>query len=65
MSNKEILEEILVHFGKEDAILFCKMEAKKYRLQWEDAKRRRINLREDFSYDVEWWENKYEEIINN
>jgi len=65
MSNREILQEMLVHFGKENAILFCRMEAQKYRIQWENARKNRTDSREDLSYDVEWWDNMYQKLLNN
>ena len=65
MSNREILHEMLLHFGKENATLFCRMEAQKYRMQWEEAKKKRLTLREDFSYDLEWWETMYQKLLNN
>jgi hypothetical protein len=64
MSNKEILQEIMNLFGKDDAVLFCRMEAQKYRIRLEEAKKNR-NDREDLGFDVEWWENKYQELLNN
>jgi hypothetical protein len=64
MSNKEILQEIMNLFGKEDAVLFCRMEAHKYKIRLEEAKKNRSD-REDLGFDVEWWENKYQELLNN
>lgn len=64
MSNKEILQEIMNLFGKQDAILFCRMEAYKYKMRFEEAKRTRQD-REDLEFDVDWWENKYQELLNN
>lgn len=65
MSNREILHEMLLHFGKENAILFCRMEAQKYRIQWEEVKKKRLTAREDLSYDLEWWENMYNTLSNS
>mgnify|MGYP006281304689 CR=1 FL=1 len=64
MSNREILQEMILKFGKRDATLFCRMEAQKYRIQWEEAKRKRIATREDLSYDVEWWESMHDKLLN-
>lgn len=64
MSNKKIFEEILSLYGKEPAILFCRMEGQKCRMQLQDLKERNIDP-VDLEYDAEWWENKYNELLNN
>jgi len=49
MYNKEILAELIRQFGKENTIIFCKMESVKNSLLMNS------NTENEFDYERDWW----------
>lgn len=64
MYNKEVLEELVRKFGIENTILFCKMEALKNAVLYEDCIKNNENTTDcvEFDFERDWWQNKYEEL---
>jgi hypothetical protein len=64
MYNKEVLEELVKKFGIENTILFCKMEALKNSILYEDCIKNNEDTTDciEFDFERDWWQNKYEEL---
>jgi len=61
MYNKDVADALLEKYGKESLLIYSKMEAERNKLMSDDFKERQTE--NDFSYDAEWWENKYNELL--
>jgi len=56
MYNKEILAELIRQFGKENTIIFCKMESVKNSLLMNS------NTENEFDYERDWWKENGEKL---
>jgi hypothetical protein len=67
MYNEEIVKVLLENNPVEQVKIFCKIESMKNKMLAEDYKKRGITdtWPYEFDYDAEWWENKYNELLNN
>lgn len=65
MFNEEIAQDIIKTYGRESAILYCKMEAFRFRkqaLEFENSNNR--DWPNEFQHEADWWENKFNELMN-
>ena len=63
MFNEEIAEEIIKMYGRESAILYCKMESFRYRKQALELEKSRVKgWPNEFKHEADWWENKFNEL---
>jgi hypothetical protein len=67
MYNQDILDVLLQKHEVEHVKIFCKIESLKNKMLAEDYKKKGIEdtWPYEFDYDAEWWENKYNELLNN
>ncbi len=65
MSNKEILEDLIEHFGLVQTLLFCRMEAHKYeKLHLESVNNDEVDVNQAFDYESNWWKQAYIDLNN-
>jgi hypothetical protein len=66
MYNEDIVKTLLEKNPVEHVKIFCKMESIKNRMLADDYKKKGITdtWPYEFDYDAEWWENKYNELLN-
>lgn len=63
MFNEQIAQEIVKKYGREAAILYCKMESFKCRKQALELEKDRVKgWPNEYQHDADWWENKFNEL---
>ena len=66
MFNQELAEEIVKKYGRESAILYCKMESFKNRKQAIDLEKSRVKgWPNEYKHEADWWENKFNELMES
>lgn len=67
MYNQDILEAIMQKYPAEQVKIFCKIESLKNSILADNSKKQSGLCASwvEFSNDAEWWENKYNELLNN
>lgn len=65
MSNKEILEDLIEHFGHVQTLLFCRMEAHRCeKLHLESVNNDEVDVNQAFDYESNWWKQAYIDLNN-
>lgn len=65
MYNKEIVSLLTRKYGEINLMLYCQMESDKNKLINIDFKLRNLDDGpNNFEYEAQWWENKYNELKN-
>ena len=63
MFNEEIATEIIQNYGRQSAILYCKMESFRFRRQAAELEKAKLkDWPDEFTFEAEWWENKLKQL---
>lgn len=65
MFNKDVLDELIREFGVKNAILYCKMEARKSELMLQDSRERGQIGSSEWEYERDFWKDNGVELSNN
>jgi len=65
MFNKDVLDALIREFGIQNAILYCKMEARKSELMLQDSVDRGEIGSSEWEYERDFWKENEKELSNN
>ena len=64
--NNDVKDELILNYGIDKAIEFCKMANMMYRMMYDDLVKKGFTGMElqvyQYDYESEWWKNKYKEL---
>jgi hypothetical protein len=63
MYNKDVLNALIVEFGIENAIIYCKMESRKSQLMLDDSIRRGEIGSSEWEFERDWWKENETELL--
>ena len=64
MLNNEIADTLIKKYGNDSFMIYCRMEHTRNELESEEFKKLYPAELNEFDYEVDWWVNKYFELLN-
>jgi hypothetical protein len=65
MYNEDFVKEVLRENGKEDAIIFCQIESKKYEKMIKETVAKNPIDAMELAYERDWWANRAKSLKNS